>query len=404
MKMKWIVILILLVVSSLGGYRLWDVLTEDVGQVNLVSIPVEIVTVEEEMYTNTLDYQGRVMPERLTKVSFKSGGRLATFVGEVGQELPRDYLLATLDSSDLESALESAKLQYAAAEADYDRAIKGAREEDISLALISRNKARDAVDYLKTRVADVQALFSEGIVSASELDGLELEYNLAVNDLALAQKNYEKALNGTEEEMITAAQAQKNLAQINVEAQQRLFEDASYSTKGPEVLIQKLYEVGELIPAGYPVAILRSIEQKVTLGVSSKDLDLIQLGQSVVIDKDGVLSDGTVNRIAEIPDENHFLYEVEVDLSENLYRMGDIVDIKLVINVSEVTSIPIGAIMNDGIDYVYVEENGVTVLKKIHIITVNEGTAIVDGLEVGDQLIVSNLNRIHENSLVHMKE
>lgn len=404
MKMKIIIGIVLLIIISLSGYRIWTMMNEEEGAAVLISTPVEIVEVQQEAYTNTLKYEGRVAPESLKKISFKSGGRIGNFTGEVGEILKEGSTLVSLDTSDLQASLDGAMLQLSAAQAEYERAVKGARREDIELARINRDKAKSAVDYLKTRVDDVTSLFNEGAVSASELDGLTLEYDLAVNDLALAQQTYEKAINGTEDELIAAAEAQLNLAQVNVDVSKRLLEDGAYVLKEDMVLVQKLYEEGELVPTGYPVAVLRSLVQKVTLGVTAGDLDHVYIGQEAQVRLDGQIGGGQVTRIAEVPDEKHFLYEVEVTLDRQDYRIGDIVKVDLILDEVEIIRVPIAAIMNDGIDYVYLDQDGKAVLQKINIVFVNEGQASVTGLEVGDRLIVSNLNRINENSLIHTEK
>ncbi len=142
----------------------------------------------------------------------------------------------------------------------------------------------------------------------------------------------------------------------------------------------------------------------VVVGVSGDDLDQIYVGQKVRVLSHGKEQEGEVNRIAEIPDESHFLYEVEVALSDKEYLIGELVDCRLVLGERSAVTIPVTAIMNDGIDYVYLAEDGKAIIRKITIVDVTEGVAIVEGLDLGDQMIVSNLNRIQEQSVIHVEE
>jgi len=404
MKIKWLIIVILLAVIGLGGIKVYNQLTKEISVKEEISSPVKIVKIEEVSLQEELVYQGRVAPNTIEKISFKSSARLESFTGEVGDLLEADTLLAVLDTSDLQLALDAADNQLSAATAQYQKAIKGARPEDIELASISVTKASEAVNFLINQVANIKVLFDEGIVSKSELDGAILELDLAQSDLNLANKNYEKATNGTESELISAAKSQVELAKTNREVQVSMIEDTTYIVKEPRILIEKLYELGELVPAGYPVAILRSVEQGVVIGVTGKDLTQVYLGQKVNITSNNKETTGSIRRIAEIPDENHFLYEVEVELTDDFFKVGEIVSCHLQLGIKNVMMIPISAIANDGIDYVYINDGSRATVRKIEIIDVIEGNAIVTGLNAGDQMIVSNLNKIQEQSLITIEE
>ncbi len=404
MRMKVMTLILIILALSAGGYRLYEQMTKDDGPVAMTSTPVSVKIIEEKMVEDDLSYEGRVAPTVIETVSFKSSARLATFNGEVGERLDAGAILAELDKSDLTLAFEAAASQLVAATAGYDRALKGASSEDVTMASLSTTKAQEAVDYLTEFVADAIALFEEGIVSQAELDGIKLDLTLAETDLALAKTNYQKASGGAEPEIIRAAKAQADMAATNERAQQFMMDDATYVLKEQRVIVKQMFEPGELVPAGYPVAVLRSIKQMVVVGVSGDDLDQIYVGQKVRVLSHGKEQEGVVKRIAEIPDESHFLYEVEVALSDEDYLIGELVDCRLVLGERTAVTIPVTAIMNDGIDYVYLAEDGKAIIRKITIVDVTVGVAIVEGLDLGDQMIVSNLNRIQEQSVIHVEE
>lgn len=404
MKMKIVVALMIVLMIAVGGYRLTAHLGRgDSGTAEVVT-PVKVVEISMTGIEDTLDYEGRVMPLSLEKVSFKSTARLESFGGEIGETLMKGDVLAALDTGDLELAVEAAHNQLNAAVADYERASKGSRYEDVSLAKISVEKADNAVSYLTKRYEDVQALFAEGVVSQSELDGLKLELDLAGNDYDLAKKTYEKAVNGAEPEIVKAAEAHVALAETNLAVQQTMLEDAVYTLGESKVIVDRLYEPGELVPAGYPVAIVRSIEQSVTIGVSRKDLDKIYIGQPVHVVLKDDNTDGEVIRIAQVPDSSHYLYEVEISLPGEDYVVGEIASCELIMGQRDVVTIPVKAIMNDGIDYVYVASEAKVTVRQITIEGVTDGYAIVKGLEPGERMIINNLNRISENSLIQIEE
>ncbi len=255
------------------------------------------------------------------------------------------------------------------------------------------------------QVSDVVALYEEGgVVSESELEGLKLELTLAQSDYALAEQNYQKALNGAEVEIVQAAQAQLALALTNREVQQMMLEDAVHILDEPKVIVDKLYEPGELVSAGYPVAIVRSIDQSVTVGVTRKDIVNIDVGGRVHVNLFDQIVDGEVIRVAQVPDTTHFLYEVEISLPDEAYVVGEIVTCEFVLGERKVIRIPITALMNDGIDYVFLEKDGLVVIRQVVVEEIVSGYAIVSGLDIGDRMITSNLNRISENSMILVEE
>ncbi len=404
MKMKLIFLAIMLGILGLAGYKIYDTVTEE--YVAEVKTPIPVTTFETELIDIplTIVYQGSVAPLFVENISFKSGGRLEMFDGLEGQELKEGHILASLNLSDLNLALDAAKNQLSAAEADYARALKGARDEDIELARISVEKADQALTYLEDQVTKMTSLFEEGIVSQSELEGIQLELDLARKDAELAEENLNKALSGTEAEIIQAAAANVALAKTNVASNQAMIDDASYTLEKDMILIKKLYEEGELVPAGYPVAVLRSPEKIVTIGVSGKDLSKIQLGQEVDIRSGDKKGTGIINRIAEIPDQDHFLYEVEVLVKEGGFIIGEITECQITYDQIQGIALPIYALKNDGIDYVYIYEDGLARIQKVDILDIYDNQVLVEGIEEGTQIIISNLNRISENSSVNIKE
>jgi len=405
MRIKIITAIVVLGIIMMTAYRVVSIMNEEPERVTEVPVRVETKEVKEQTFKKQLDYEGRIMPNSIEKVSFKSTARLKSFSGEIGQVIEKGTVLTSLDTSDMDLALAASSNQLSAVEAQYRQAVNGASSEDIELARISVEKAQDGLNYLEDQITKIRLLFDQGIVSQSEVDNIELQYDLAVEDLNLAQTNYEKAVKGTDKEIINGARAQKDMAATNVKAKESLIDDAVYTLSEDKVLLEKMYEVGELVPAGYVVALLRSTELKVIVGVSARDLDQVYLGQKaeIVSDSDKKTSMGTVDLIAEIPDEKHFLYEVEIKVDNEDFKVGEIVRVNLELGEEKGIRIPIGVVQNNGIDYVYIAEGDRAKVRRIDILDIQEGYVVVEGLKEGESVITGNLNRIHENSKIQIE-
>ncbi len=99
------------------------------------------------------------------------------------------------------AAAEAAKAGY---EATLNKALNGAREEDIAQAEAAFNYAQKSYERMET-------LYNEGAVSAQDFDEVEAKY-------LAAKAVYEEAQNGARSEDIDAAQAQVNAADAQVNA------------------------------------------------------------------------------------------------------------------------------------------------------------------------------------------
>ncbi len=404
MKMKVTMAIMLLVVFLLGGYRIIQVVNKEETAQEVLTVPVSVMDVQLNEVAESLTYEGRVSPTSVEKVSFKSTARLAEFNGDVGDVIEEGTILTSLDDEDLALALEGANRQYEAAKATYQQAVNGATQEDLDLALISVEKTTEAVEYLSEQLEDIGVLLTEGVVSQSEYDGLVLEMTLAEKDLALAATNYDKAKLGSQQEVIDAAKAQMNLTLVNVKANEAMLEDSRYLASKSMVLVDQLYEIGELVPAGYPVAVLRSTTMEVNLGLTAEDLSKVYTGQSAVVETRTGTGLGTVSKVAELPDDTHFLYEVTIELAGDDYLVGDIASCALSMGNREVITVPVTAILNDGIDYVYVVEDGLAGIRQIDILKLYGEYVSVGGLIPGDQVIISNVNRLEPGSVVEIQE
>lgn len=400
MKTKIIIIIIAILVIGVTGYKVIERLTRQPAIQQEVSIPVQTVIIKPEQTDNYLAYEGRVSASKIEKISFKSTARLEQINGIEGEIIKPDQVFIQLDTSDLQLSLEAAEEKLKGAKANYDLASKGTRPEDKRLAQINVDKAKRAVDFYSQKLQELENLYQEGVVSRSEVDNIKLQLDLAVQDQELAATNYQKAINGAEQEVVQAAKSQYELAKTNRQASQDLLQDASYKVPSDRILIKKMYQVGELVPAGYPVAIVRSLEQQVVVGVSSKDLDQIHLGQRAVISHHDKQVAGKVTKVSEVPDEKHYLYQVEVTLDQSIYKIGEIAKVEISVGKSDEIWIPIAAVKNDGIDYVYLVKEGRAVIKKVKVIESKQDQLAVEGLVPGDQVITGNINKIQEQSLV----
>ncbi len=86
-----------------------------------VARPVKLLEIGAETETRVFEYPGRISPDVEAVVSFEVGGRIVELPVIEGQRVKKGTLLAALDPSDYQAALDADTAQRAAAKADFER-------------------------------------------------------------------------------------------------------------------------------------------------------------------------------------------------------------------------------------------------------------------------------------------
>ena len=134
------------------------------------------------------------------RVSSKVPGRILEFRVKEGQQVKAGDTLALLEAPDVQAKLEQAQAAEAAAQAQNEKAIKGARQEQIQGAYEMWQKARAGVTIVKN-------LYDQGVMSAQKLDEVTAQRDAAIATEKAAKSQYDMAKNGAEREDKAAAAA-----------------------------------------------------------------------------------------------------------------------------------------------------------------------------------------------------
>ncbi len=367
-------------------------------------IPVEVLQVTEEERIPVSSFIGTVQPGKTVQLSFKIGGRIEKIAVEKGDTVKSGSVIATLEKSDLVYAENLAKTQVDMVQAQYEKASNGATAEDIEQARLNRVKANDAYQYALDRFSEVEALYAAGTASKQIYDQAELEKNIRLSDLKLAEEVEAQVLKGARYEEIKALTAQLDSVKTEYEYRKSQLEEATLRSSIQGTVMEVLGEKGEIIGAGYPVVILRNEEKLVFVGVPEKELKHITAENTVTVEKDGQKFEAAIVRIAEIPDSLTGLYNVELTTEKLEIPFGASVTVHFSKPAEKGFYIPISAILNDGQDYVYVVSENKALRKNITILGTDNFEVRVTGLAEGDYLVTSGAGRISTGESVAVKE
>lgn len=187
------------------------------------------------------------------RISGKIPGRIEKFMVREGMNVSKGDTLVIIDSPELNAKLMQASSAEEAAKAQNQKAIKGARTEQITGAYEQWQKAEVGVKLAEKTFNRVQNMYKEGVLPAQKRDEAEANYQAAVATSKMAKSQYDMALNGAEKEDKLAALALVNRAKGAVsEVESYLSETMLLSSIDGEVS-DIFPQQGELVGSGAPI-------------------------------------------------------------------------------------------------------------------------------------------------------
>lgn len=364
-------------------------------------IPVKTITAIPIKMEETLDYVGMVQQDSTVKYGFNISGRIEEIKVNPEDIVKEGDLIASLNNEDYKYALDESKSQMEAAKAQYDKALNGAEKEDIENARLNVQKAQDGYDYAKEQYDKIEKLYNADAASKGELDAVKLQLDISESELNQAKKLLEQVENGTRNEDVRAAKAQYDLAKTNYEYTKKQFNDTKLYADSEYIVISTLAEEGEMLSAGYPVVILRSLNQKIVFGVTDEELPMIEKDMPVKVISDNNKHKGKITLISRSPNQDNWTYAVECTLvEESEISLGSVVDVNIILGEENGMWIPIDAIISKGEDIVYVVENDKALKRNVTLEETKGYLVKVKGLKEGDKVITENISNINHGDHV----
>lgn len=213
------------------------------------------------------------------KASSKIAGRIEQMKVEQGQRVTKGELLYVLSTPELDAKLRQAEAVKSAATALDEKAMAGARVQQIEAAMNMWQKAQAGKQLAEKTFERVKALYDKGVVPAQKYDEAEANYRAMEATEMAAKAQYELAVDGASKEEKKAAAAQVLQAEGAVSEVESYISDAMvYSPVDGEVSTI-IAEQGELVGSGYPVvAILDTSDVWVTFNIKETMLPRVTTG------------------------------------------------------------------------------------------------------------------------------
>lgn len=194
-------------------------------------------------------------------VAAKITARLAALKVREGERVQAGQVLFVLDSPEVAAKEEQAQGALDAASAVADKADAGARSEDIRAAQANWKRAEAGATLADATYQRVQNLFNEGVMTRQKRDEALAQARSSRELSNAARAQYDQALAGAREQDKRAAQGQVRQARGAVAEVDAAREEVNGRAPLAGEINKRMADVGELVPAGYPVFTLVDIDR-----------------------------------------------------------------------------------------------------------------------------------------------
>ncbi|WP_017365574.1 efflux RND transporter periplasmic adaptor subunit [Methylococcus capsulatus] len=324
--------------------------------------PVVTFRVAAETGSAGMSFAGEIRARHETTLSFRVAGKLASRPVELGDRVQKGQLLAALDPTDYELAVQSAKAQLAAARAE--------------------------LEFSREDLQRYRELLEQRVVSPPEFDRRRTAYTAA-------------------KERVTALEAQAT------EAANRVDYTALRADRGGVVTAVSA-ETGQVLAAGQPVLTLARLDEpEISVDVPEHRVGLLQPGQeaAVTLWADGRRLKARLREIAAAADPASRTYRVRATLLEGqeTVRLGMTATLWIDAVGTERATIPLSAVFSPqqqpAPPRVWLVDEARLTVKSVPV-RLNEVTGAervsVEGVAPGQLVVSAGVQRLTEGQKVRI--
>ncbi len=218
------------------------------------------------------------------RVSGKVPGRIEAFYADEGQQVHKGDTLVLIDSPEIRSKILEAQAAKAAAVAQKDKAMHGARQEQIVGAYELWQKASVGEEVMRKSFERIRTLHEQKVVSDQKYDEVEAQYRAAVATTRAARSQYAMAVNGARQEDKDAAVALVERADAAVQLVNAYKEEIKLVSPADGIVSNRYPKVGELVGQGSPIMTVQDLSDMwFTFNIREDRLHSMQNGQHITL-------------------------------------------------------------------------------------------------------------------------
>jgi HlyD family secretion protein len=388
-RVRAIVIGILILAAAAGGYGWY--------RIGVARQVASTVLVRRGTITATVETTGKVRSARQVELSLPFGGRVKKVAVAVGDRVKAGQLLLELDAPDAERQVREAELNLEIRQLQLDKARAGASTEEIEIAQANLRKAALARQVAQAAYDEVAAPYEKSENAGTSPEALTLQQ--ATIDYQIAQRNYEKLVNGPPTDELKALEKQLESAQLTLERARAQLEEMRLITPLAGTIVRVEASEGEMVSAYRPVVVIADLTSlQIIAEVDEIDVAEVAPGQKAEIRLDaypGPTLPGTIVSLAPAasPQQGSTVYEavVEFDAEGLALRLGMGANLKIItLEKESVLLVPNRAIQPIGRRRVVkvVDGRSIREVEVVMGLSNESETEIVEGLAEGQKILL----------------
>lgn len=309
-----------------------------------IAIALLAVGCAEPAPTDRIRVSGHVEATE-TRIAAEAGGRILTLSVKEGDRVQQGQPILTLDTRDAQLAIDRAKAERAAAEAQLRLVQAGARVEDVRQAQAQIETAKTEVaaaktelDAAETDLARFDTLLKNNSGSRKQRDDAAARRDLARDRVAstesrvkTAEETLARVKAGARREEVEAARARVETVNAQIAMLETSLGDATLTAPIGGLVTEKLVEVGEVIPPRAPALVIVDLDHAwADVFVPEPTVPQIKIGQQATIftDAGGNGLTGTISYISPKAEFTPRNVQTAEERSKLVYRVRITVDNK----------------------------------------------------------------------------
>ncbi len=187
------------------------------------------------------------------ELAFRVSGRIAALQVDEGDRVEPGAVLARLDRVPFETDVAAATADVAMAKAQFDKATRGYRVEEIAQAQATVHQREADLTNAHVTLDRLKGLFPQGAVTHQQMDDAEARVRESDAQLAGARQQLSMLTRGSRVEDIEAQQANLAAAQARLDRTKTALDDATLVTPSRGIVSVRAREAGAIVQAGQTV-------------------------------------------------------------------------------------------------------------------------------------------------------
>lgn len=370
--------------------------------------PVTTAVAEGGAFSKPVNVTGTVEAMASTVLSSEVDGYLADLLVDEGDAVTEGQVLAQIRALPYRFVLEQAEALARADEERLRELRQGTRAEDIAMAKANFAKAEVAAEIANKNYTRSQSLLDKKIISVEEFDEAHERWEEAQAVLEVEKATYERALAGSREEEIAAAEARAVASKAQAAVAKDRLERTTIRAPFDGVITAKHTEVGSWVSVGEGVFDLDTTSRvRVRVDIPETYYGQIVIGSEMTITFDSVPNQTFVGMVTKkIPRASGrsraFPIKVDLDNREGRLASGMLARVMLETPHSGESSVivPRDALVPRGPNHILVRVQDQDGQPIAEILPVKPGRYFGEAVEVfgdlraGDRVVVRGNERL----------